>query len=52
MSKMAKLMCGVLLAFAAVTATHVYLNLKLDKFRFGAAAREENALRVGFLPVT
>lgn len=52
MSKMSKLTCCVLLAFSAITVLHVYLNIGFDKLRLGAAGREANSLRVGFLPVT
>jgi hypothetical protein len=52
MSKMSKLICGVLLAFSAITVLHVYLNIGFDKLRLGSSKQEVDALRVGFLPVT
>lgn len=52
MSKMSKVICGVLLAFFSISALHVYLNIGFDKFRLGSSRRGANSQRVGFLPVT
>ncbi|HEX8130892.1 MAG TPA: hypothetical protein VF527_17460 [Pyrinomonadaceae bacterium] len=52
MSKSLRIVIGVLLAFFALTAAHVWLNIGFDKFNFTAAQGNAQGFRVGFLPVT